>query len=60
MSLVTLRLLGVVDLSNGQRGVMHTVLAQPKRLALLVYLTVARPELQNLELGGTIKRKRVA
>jgi DNA-binding SARP family transcriptional activator/TolB-like protein len=38
-----LRTLGPVDLSNDEGHKLHTVVAQPKRLALLVYLALARP-----------------
>jgi TolB-like protein/DNA-binding SARP family transcriptional activator/Flp pilus assembly protein TadD len=38
-----LRLLGAVDLRDGGGGELRTVLAQPKRVALLAYLALAAP-----------------
>src|SRR2546425_2770560 len=41
--MIELRTLGAVDLRDGDGREVRTVVAQPKRLALLVYLAVARP-----------------
>lgn len=41
--MIELRTLGAVDLRDGEGREVGSVLAQPKRLALLVYLAVARP-----------------
>src|SRR2546425_9525676 len=41
--MIELRTLGVVDLRDRDGRELRAVLAQPKRLALLVYLAVARP-----------------
>src|SRR5687767_11765451 len=38
-----LKTLGPVDLANDDGHKLHTVVAQPKRLALLIYLALARP-----------------
>ena len=40
---ITLRTLGAIDLRSPDRGELSTVLAQPKRVALLIYLALARP-----------------
>ena len=40
---ITLRLLGMVELADAAGASVERVLAQPKRLALLAYLTVSRP-----------------
>jgi len=42
-SMITLRTLGLLDLSAADRPAARSVLAQPKRFAVLVYLTVAAP-----------------
>jgi adenylate cyclase len=42
-SMIRLRVLGALDLRDGQGRSIDPVLAQPKRLALLVYLALARP-----------------
>ncbi len=39
----TFRTFGTIDLTATGRGTVSTVLAQPKRVALLLYLAVARP-----------------
>src|SRR5437867_1936198 len=41
--MIELRTLGAVDLRDRDGREIRAVLAQPKRLALLVYLAVARP-----------------
>jgi serine/threonine-protein kinase len=41
--MIELRTIGTVDLRNGQGGELRPVLQQPKRVALLVYLAVAKP-----------------
>jgi DNA-binding SARP family transcriptional activator len=41
--MIELRTLGTVDLRNAGGGEIRAVLAQPKRVALLVYVAVARP-----------------
>src|SRR3989442_3385360 len=41
--MIELRTLGAVDLRDRDGRELRAVLAQPKRLALLVYLAVARP-----------------
>jgi DNA-binding SARP family transcriptional activator len=41
--MIELRTLGVVDLRDAHGAECRTVLAQPKRVALLVYLAVAQP-----------------
>ena len=41
--MIELRTLGAVDLRNADGAEIRAVLAQPKRVALLVYLAVARP-----------------
>lgn len=41
--MIELRTLGAVDLRGEARGELEPLLGQPKRLALLVYLAVARP-----------------
>jgi TolB-like protein/DNA-binding SARP family transcriptional activator/Flp pilus assembly protein TadD len=45
-----LRVLGAVDLRDGEGRELRTVLAQPKRVALLAYLALAAPR------GGTHRR----
>jgi serine/threonine-protein kinase len=40
---ITFRTLGAIDLRSAGRGELSTVLAQPKRVALLIFLAVARP-----------------
>jgi serine/threonine-protein kinase len=41
--MVEFRLLGSVDLKGSDGQALRSVLAQPKRVALLAYLAVARP-----------------
>lgn len=41
--MIRLQLLGSVELTNGDGAQAHSVLAQPKRVALLAYLAIARP-----------------
>jgi hypothetical protein len=41
--MIELRTLGAIDLRADGDRTLHTVLAQPKRVALLIYLAVARP-----------------
>lgn len=41
--MIELSTLGAVDLRSAARGELRAVLQQPKRLALLVYLTTAKP-----------------
>ena len=43
MALFELRTLGTLDLHASDGRVVHSLLAQPKRLALLTYLCVANP-----------------
>ncbi|MEP6621938.1 MAG: BTAD domain-containing putative transcriptional regulator [bacterium] len=41
--MIRLRTLGVVEVAHDRDGVLEALVAQPKRLALLVYLAVAKP-----------------
>ncbi|MFN0179663.1 MAG: hypothetical protein ACKVZ0_12765 [Gemmatimonadales bacterium] len=41
--MIELRTLGTVDLRSSERGELKSILQQPKRLALLVYLVTAKP-----------------
>ena len=41
--MLSLRVLGTIDLRDGENRPVDAVLAQPKRLALLIYLALARP-----------------
>src|SRR3990172_5304007 len=41
---IQLRILGTIDLRTADGPAIQSVVAQPKRLALLVYLTLAVPE----------------
>jgi serine/threonine-protein kinase len=41
--MLQLRTLGAIDLRKSSGDVVRAVLAQPKRLALLVYLATAKP-----------------
>ncbi|MDB4871618.1 MAG: transcriptional activator protein, partial [Gemmatimonadales bacterium] len=43
MALIELRTLGTLDLHSAEGRELHSLLAQPKRLALLVYLCIAKP-----------------
>ena len=42
--MIRLRVLGSLDLRDSRGQAVHAVLAQPKRLALLTYIAIARPE----------------
>src|ERR1700704_2103999 len=43
MALIELRTLGTLDLHSAEGRELHSLLAQPKRVALLVYLCIAKP-----------------
>lgn len=43
MALIEFRTLGTLDLRRADGSELHSLLAQPKRLALLAYLCIARP-----------------
>ena len=45
--MIEFRLLGSVDL-KGPEGTLRSVLAQPKRVALLAYLAVAKPKVPGV------------
>lgn len=42
--MIRLSVMGRLELRNAEAGLITSILAQPKRLALLAYLAVARPE----------------
>lgn len=44
LDMLHLRVFGSLDLCRDDGGTLHSVLSQPKRSALLVYLVLARPE----------------
>ena len=43
MALIELRTLGTLDLHSAEGRELHSLLAQPKRVALLAYLCIAKP-----------------
>ena len=43
MAFIELRTLGTLDLHSAEGRELHSLLAQPKRIALLAYLCVAQP-----------------